>query len=265
MDIGQDPRFRVSVPQEYVPHHVGLQGLQELRRPWSTVPATTALPTVRRTHRSGKTATARQGGGGAFPRINREVNAILGGHRAQENKRQQKLTDRQVLVATNSAPAPYRWSEHAITFNRADQWLHFDHPSKYPLLINLVIQESWVKKVLVGGGSNINVTIPRTLQAMGILTVDLTQPDTPFFGIVLTEGEYSFGHFFMLVTFGAPDNYRTKFLRFEVAWFDYGYNTIIERPGLAKFMAIPHHLYMILKMPGPQDIITVLADFQGAA
>jgi hypothetical protein len=49
-----------------------------------------------------------------------------------------------------------------------------------------------------------------------------------------------------------------------VARFDCGYNTIIRRPGLAKFMAIPHYPYMILKMPGPQGIIIVRADFQGA-
>jgi hypothetical protein len=50
-----------------------------------------------------------------------------------------------------------------------------------------------------------------------------------------------------------------------VANFDCRYNAIIGRPGLAKFMAIPHYTYMILKMPGPQGIITVYADFQGAA
>jgi hypothetical protein len=67
----------------------------------------------------------------------------------------------------------------------------------------------------------------------------------------------------MPVTFGTPENYRTEFLRFEVASFDYGYNAIIGRPRLAKFMAIPHYTYMILKMPGPQGTITVRADFQG--
>jgi hypothetical protein len=36
-----------------------------------------------------------------------------------------------------------------------------------------------------------------------------------------------------------------------VAQFDYGYNTIIGIHGLTKFMAIPHYLYMVLKMPGP--------------
>jgi hypothetical protein len=82
---------------------------------------------------------------------------------------------------------------------------------------------------------------------------------------VPTEGEYPLGHIYMPVTFGTPENYRTEFLRFEVARFDCGYNAIIGRPGLAKFMAIPHYSYMILKMPGPQVIITVRADFQGIA
>jgi hypothetical protein len=63
-------------------------------------------------------------------------------------------------VATIGPPAPYRWSEHPITFTRADQWLNFDHPGKYLLLIDPVIRESRVKKVLVDEGSNINVTFP---------------------------------------------------------------------------------------------------------
>jgi hypothetical protein len=108
-----------------------------------------------------------EGGGGAFPRVEREVNVIFGGHGSPENRRQQKLNDRHVLAATTSAPAPYRWSEHAITFSRADQWLSFDHPNKYPLLVDPVIRESRVKKVLEDGGSSINVTFPQTLLALG--------------------------------------------------------------------------------------------------
>jgi hypothetical protein len=99
---------------------------------------------------------------------------------------------------------------------------------------------------------------------LGVALKDLTELDTPFFGIVPTEGEYPLGHIYMSVTFGTPKNYRTEFLRFEVACFNCGYNAIIGRPGLAKFKAIPHYPYMILKMSGPQGIITVRADFQGA-
>jgi hypothetical protein len=47
----------------------------------------------------------------------------------------------------------------------------------------------------------------------------------------------------MSVTFGAPNNYRTEFLCFAVARFDYGCNAI-----MAKFMAIPHYPYMILNL-----------------
>jgi hypothetical protein len=130
---------------------------------------------------------------------------------------------------------------------------------KYPLLVDPVIRESRVKKVLVDGGSSINVTFPRTLQGLGVHLKELHESDTPFFGIVPTEGEYPLGHIYMPVTFGTPENYRTEFLRFEVANFNCGYNAIIGRPGLAKFMAIPHYTYMILKMPGPQGIITVRA------
>jgi hypothetical protein len=122
-----------------------------------------------------------------------------------------------------------------------------------------------VKKVLVDGGSSINVTFPWTLLALGVALKNLTESDTPFFDIVPTEGEYPLGDIYMPVTFRTPENYRTEFLRFEVARLDCGYNTIIGRPGLAKFMAIPHYSYMILKMPGPQGIIIVRAYFQGVA
>jgi hypothetical protein len=163
------------------------------------------------------------GGGGAFPRVDGEVNVIFGGHGSQESKRQQKLNDRQILVAATSPPAPYRWSEHPITFTWADQWLNFDHLGKYLLLVDPVIWESRVKKVLVDGGSSINVTFPRTLLGLGVALKELHESDTPFFGIVPTEGEYPLGHIYMLVTFGTLDNYRTEYLRFEVVSFDCGY------------------------------------------
>jgi hypothetical protein len=146
-----------------------------------------------------------------------------------------------------------------------DQRLNFDHTGKYLLLVDQVIRESRVKKVLVDGGSSINITFPRTLQGLGVALKELHESNTPFFGIMPIEGEYPLGHIYMSVTFGTPENYRIEFLRFEVASFDCGNNAIIGRPRLAKFMAIPHYTYMILKMPRPQGIITVRADFQGAA
>jgi hypothetical protein len=55
---------------------------------------------------------------------------------------------------------------------------------------------------------------------LGVALKELHESDTPFFGIVSTEGEYPLGHIYMPVTFGTPENYRTEFLRFEMASFD---------------------------------------------
>jgi hypothetical protein len=93
-------------------------------------------------------------------------------------------------VAATGPPALYRWSEHLITFTRADHSFNFDHPGKHPLLVDPVIRESRVKKVLVDGGSSINVTFPRMLQSLGVPLKELHESDTPFFGIVPTKGEY---------------------------------------------------------------------------
>jgi hypothetical protein len=120
------------------------------------------------------------------------------------------------------------------------------------------------KESTSGQGKQHQRYLPPGALGLGVALKDITESDTPFFGIVPTEGEYPLGHIYMLVTFGTPENYKTEFLRFEVASFDCGYNTIIGRPGLAKFMAIPHYSYMILKITGPQGIITVHAGFQGA-
>jgi hypothetical protein len=121
------------------------------------------------------------------------------------------------------------------------------------------------KKGTSGRGKQHQRHLPPDTPRLGSSHKELHESDTPFFGIVPTEGEYPLGHIYMPVTFETPENYRTEFLRFEVANFDYGYNAIIGRPGLAMFMAIPHYTYMILKMPGPQGIIAMRADFQGAA
>jgi hypothetical protein len=59
------------------------------------------------------------------------------------------------------------------------------------------------------------------------------------------------------VTFGTKDNYRTEYIKFEVADFDSSYHPILGRPALAKFMAVPHYVYLLLKMPGKIGVLTL--------
>jgi hypothetical protein len=86
------------------------------------------------------------------------------------------------------------------------------------------------KEGVGGRGKQHQRHFPRTLLGLGVALKELHESDTPFFGIVPTEGEYPLRHIYMHVTFGTPENYRTEFLRFEVASFDCGYNAIIGRP-----------------------------------
>jgi hypothetical protein len=71
---------------------------------------------------------------------------------------------------------------------------------------------------------------------------------------------YPIGHVFLLVTFGTEENFRTEYLIFEVADFRSSYHNIFRRPMLTKFMAIPHHTYLIMKMLPPNGIISILGD-----
>jgi hypothetical protein len=49
-------------------------------------------------------------------------------------------------------------------------------------------------------------------------------------------------------------------LTFVVASFDIGYNCILGRPFLLKFMAVIHTAYATIKMPDPKGVITIKAD-----
>jgi hypothetical protein len=49
-------------------------------------------------------------------------------------------------------------------------------------------------------------------------------------------------------------------LTIEVASFDIGYNCILGRPFLLKFMAVIHTAYATVKMPGPREVITLKSD-----
>jgi hypothetical protein len=62
--------------------------------------------------------------------------------------------------------------------------------------------------------------------------------------------------------FGAPNNFRTKFTKFEVANFETSYHAIFGWPALAKFMVIPHYLYLLLKMLGPNGVLSFWGDLK---
>ena len=117
-------------------------------------------------------------------------------------------------------------------------------------------------KVLVDGGSALDINFASTLESMGYDMTSLVPSDQAFYGIIPRAGSTPVGRATLPVTFGTRDNYRTKYVNFEVAEFETSYHAILRRPSLAKFMAIPNHTYLLLKMPAPKGVLSVYGDLQ---
>jgi hypothetical protein len=65
------------------------------------------------------------------------------------------------------------------------------------------------------------------------------------------------------VTFGETrENYHTEYIKFEVADFETSYHAILGRPAIAKFMAVPHYTYLVLKMPSPVGVLSLQGDLK---
>ena len=75
---------------------------------------------------------------------------------------------------------------------------------------------------------------------------------------------YPLGQIDLPVTFGSRANFRSEVLTFKVVDFPGSYHAILGRPCYARFMAIPNYTYLKLKMPGPNDVITVSSAFSHA-
>ena len=100
-----------------------------------------------------------------------------------------------------------------------------------------MVAGSILTRVLIDGGSGLNLIFMSTVTKMGLDIFDKLKPSkAPFYGIVPGNASLLVGTVVLPVTFGTPDNYRTELIKFEVADFEFSYHAILGRPALAKFM-----------------------------
>jgi hypothetical protein len=126
-----------------------------------------------------------------------------------------------------------------------------------------MVAEFRLTKVLIDGGSGLNLIFASTLRKMGLDFTDMLVPSkSPFYGIIPGNAAHPLGTVVLPVTFGTRENYRTEFIKFEVANFKSSYHAILGHPALAKFMAVPHYVYLLLKMPGLSGVLTLRGDLK---
>ena len=129
-------------------------------------------------------------------------------------------------------------------------------------MVDLIIDAKWLTKVLMDGGSGLNIMYTEMLDTMGIDRARVRPIGAPFHGIVPGKQAVPLGQIDLPVTFGDPSNYWMETLTFEVVGFHGTYHAILGRPCYVKFMAVPNYTYLKLKMPGPCGVITIVTSFQ---
>jgi hypothetical protein len=74
----------------------------------------------------------------------------------------------EVLAAEKDPPSFLDWSEDAITFSREDHRNRIPNPGQYPLVVDPVIGNTRFSKVLMDGGSSLNILYAHTLHLLGL-------------------------------------------------------------------------------------------------
>ena len=81
---------------------------------------------------------------------------------------------------TVADPKLLDWSEHPITFSRADQWADIPYLGRFQLMLDPIISNVRFKKVLIDGGSALNILFAGALTELGLTKDDLVPIDSPF-------------------------------------------------------------------------------------
>jgi hypothetical protein len=182
----------------------------------------------------------------------------------KSNKEEKSIT-RQVNLVVISPPATteyLHWSEQPIEFSRDDHPITVPRPGKAPLVLKAQIGTYDVDRVFMDAGSGINLIYAKKLRAMHISLEFLKPTDCSFHGIVPGSANYPLGRIALNVCFGNRKNYIREKLDFKGMDWPSQYHAILGRPAFSRFMAVPHCTYLVLKMPGPNGIITITGSFK---
>jgi len=96
-----------------------------------------------------------------FPAVH-DCYMIYGGPSTQLTARQRKRERREVLTARMAVPQYLSWSSTPITFDREDHPDKVVPPGVYPLVVDPIIVNTRLSKVLMDSGSSLNIMTSST-------------------------------------------------------------------------------------------------------
>jgi hypothetical protein len=106
-----------------------------------------------------------------------------------EIRPERKLTARAVRAIANSDekitdPKYQNWFHWAIMFSRAYQQAKIPELGHFPVVLDPVIKNVRFEKVLIDGGSTLDILFRNSLTKLGLKQEDLEPYDTPFWGVL---------------------------------------------------------------------------------
>ena len=125
------------------------------------------------------------------------------------------------------------------------------------MVLDPIIDGFHLTRVLMDGGSSLNLLYQDTLRKMGINPSRIKPTKTTFKGVIPGVEARCTGSITLEVVFGSSDNFRSEELIFDIVPFRNGYHALLGRTAFARFNAVPHYAYLKLKMLGPRGVITV--------
>jgi hypothetical protein len=157
-------------------------------------------------------------------------------------------------MSPSATPAPQdpRRGEHRREVSDGDE--HMTEINMIPI--------GWhkVAKILIDSGASLNLIMRKNFIEMGPNLSDLTPVHDTFHEVILGLASTPIGRIDLEVSRRTGENKYREMLTFEVVSFGIGYNCILGRSFLLKFMAVIHTTYATIKMFVPRGVITLKSD-----
>ncbi|XP_021598823.1 uncharacterized protein LOC110604823 [Manihot esculenta] len=195
-------------------------------------------PTVERPRRLGS-GLVNDGSG-------RTINMIVGGTGGRMSRRGRKR-GRDGEGSSNEVMQVEQHSPIVISFSQEDAH-DIEMPHDDALVIEAIVHNFRVRKILVDDGSKVNLLPYRVFQQMDIPEEQMVRDQAPVKGIggalVPVEGKVK-----LALTLGEAPSTRTHYAVFLVVKLPLSYNAILGRPVLYDFEVVTSIRYLTMKFP----------------
>jgi hypothetical protein len=132
---------------------------------------------------------------------------IYGGQVANASARHRKQEHWEVYSVRVAAPIYLDWSNKPITFDQGDHPDFVLSLGRYPLVVDPIIVNVRLSKVLMDGGSSLNIIYAETLELLGVDRSEIRAGAIPFHGIAPGKRILPLRPVDLPVCFGTPSNF----------------------------------------------------------